>query len=74
MPRRTQNDERDEDENKKHDDDFYGGQRKQETDLGGSGKSLWDAARDIVASREQAETLPTVSNTVLFVGSRSGVK
>ncbi|CAF3621382.1 unnamed protein product [Adineta steineri] len=74
MPRRTQNDEKDEDENKKHDDDFYGGQRKQETDLGGSGKSLWDAARDIVASREQAETLPTVSNTVLFVGSRSGGK
>ncbi len=57
---------------------------------GGSGKSLWDAARDIVASREQgkfiqyicfhyiflllAETLPTESNTVLFVGSRNGVK
>ncbi len=56
----------------RHDDDFYGGQRRQETDLGwvyeeedlrmlipdfsgAGGKSLWDAARDIVASREQGK-------------------
>jgi hypothetical protein len=58
---------------------------------GGGGKSLWDAAREIVTSREQgkstnmfsiikflcfflAEIVPTESNTVLFVGSRNGVK
>ncbi|UJR09973.1 hypothetical protein I4U23_014197 [Adineta vaga] len=83
MPRRVQHDDRDNDDddddvqtNKKHDEDFYGGRKKQETDLGGGsgGKSLWDAARDIVASREQAETLPTESNTVLLVGSHGGGK
>lgn len=53
------------------------------------GKSLWDAAKEVVANREKgklilyicthlsfvllAETAPTESNTVLFVGSRSGV-
>ncbi|CAF5168392.1 unnamed protein product, partial [Rotaria magnacalcarata] len=41
---------------------------------GGGGKSLWDAAREIAASREKAETLPTESNTILFVGSRTGGK
>ncbi len=41
---------------------------------GVGGKSLWDAAREIVANREQAEAIPTESNTVLFVGSRNGVK
>ncbi|CAF2015439.1 unnamed protein product [Rotaria magnacalcarata] len=64
-------------DDKKHDDDFYGGRKREETDLGGGGgggKSLWDAAREIAASREKAETLPTESNTILFVGSRTGGK
>jgi hypothetical protein len=30
------------------------------SDSGGGGKSLWDAARDIVASREQGEFDPYV--------------
>ncbi|CAF1153852.1 unnamed protein product [Adineta ricciae] len=77
MSRRIQDDDDDDVlTNKRHDENFYGGRKKQETDLGGgsSGKSLWDAAREIVASREQAETLPTESNTILFAGSRSGGK
>ncbi|CAF1075833.1 unnamed protein product [Rotaria sordida] len=75
MSRRNQiNDDNDD---KRHDEDFFGAHNKrQETDLSGGigGKSLWDAARDIVTSREKAETLPTESNTVLFVGSRTGGK
>lgn len=58
----------------RHEDDFYGGQKRQETDLGwvdkedirmfildfsggggAGGKSLWDAAREIVVSREQGK-------------------
>ncbi|CAF1602955.1 unnamed protein product [Rotaria sp. Silwood1] len=78
MSRRNQINERNNDDdnnNKRHDEDFFGGHKKQETDLGGvGGKSLWDAAKDIVTSREKAETLPTESNTVLFVGSRTGGK
>lgn len=64
----------------RYEDEFYGVEKKQETDLkwvedsvsyyalpilywsrggggggGGGGKSLWDAAREIVASREQGK-------------------
>lgn len=40
------------------------------------GKSLWDAAQEMVATERQgrAETIVTESNTVLFVGSRNGVR